>query len=269
MAVDIKAFIAQVLGKIADPGLKAQAEVVFNNADVQAQLKDGVAGQSEIDRQLADLRTKAEAATQAKADLDARETALGKWHTDLTGWRKDNEELVAVGAEAKKAGWKPGTLPPANQPNAGELPAGVMTEEMYLERTATMEQAFLGFQSAQNDLMRRHFATFGEILDVTPLLKHPEIRTLGLDGVYAQLHKEALAAKATEAQKKHDDDIRADERQKVAAANAQLPYPLGQPGVSSGSPLDAIGKAPDPAVVGSVVDRATAEYTRLQAARPA
>lgn len=267
MAADIKAFIAQVLGKITDPGLKTQAEVVLNHADVQAQLKDGVAGQSEIDRQLQALRTQTGELDQRTTDLTTRETALEKWHGELAGWRTQNLELVELGATAKKAGWKPGTpatTPPAPGVPTPAAPENVVTTDQFREHTTNMEQAFLGFQAAQNQLMREHHTMFKEILDITPLLSHPRIREIGLAAVYQDVHKDRLAAHQAATVKTAEDAIRADERKKVLEAQAQMPYPVAG-SVGSGSPLDAIGNA---AAAKDVVGAAASHYTRLQAERP-
>lgn len=271
MAVDLKAFIAQVLGKISDPGLRTQAEAVFSNAEVQAQLKDGVAGQSEIDRQLQDLRAKTEDLDNRKSQLDERETKLQQWHDGLTTWREQNQEFVELGVAAKKANWKPGDPPPKTGGNTGDpkLPEGVMTEDAFKSAMGAFESSVLGFAADQNLLMQQHFKNFNEILDVTPLIKHPQIRELGLVGVYNLVHKDALEAKTKAAREKQEADIRADERRKVLAEQStHLPYPITSSGPGSGSPLDGLNAKPDPNA-GSLVDRAAAEYLRLQANRPA
>jgi len=261
-----KTFLQGVLSKITDPGQRAAAEAVFANPVIVTEIGNGVEGQSEIDRQLQKLTTDTKALTDQKTQLDGRETSLTAWEGELKTWRTDAEDLVRLGAAAKKANWKPGDpLPdPAKGGDPTKLPPGVLTEEAFRAHMVDTEQAFLGFQAAQNEVQRRHFAIFGEFLDVMPLLKHPELKNVGLTGVYELIHKDALATKATEATKKREDEIRADERTKVLAANAQMPYPVVS-GPGSGSPLDALSAKP---LDGSVVERATAEYARLQAARP-
>jgi hypothetical protein len=267
-----KTFIQQVLGKITDPGLRTQAEAVFANPVVVADLDDGVAGQSEIDRQLHDLKVKTDAATQLKTDLDTREADLQKWHDGLTKWRGDNEDLVKLGVEAKKANWKPGDPPPQTggrgngDPNT--LPAGVVTEETLRATLGGFESSVLGFAADQNLLMRQHYDHFKEILDVTPLIKHPQIKDLGLVGVYNLVHKAALDAKAKETQDAHDKKIADEAVAKFRAEQStQLPYPLAS-GPGSGSPLDGLNAKVD-AAAGSLVDRAALEYQRLQQGRPA
>lgn len=257
-----QAFLQSVLSKISDPGLKQQAEQVFANAAIQTEIGGGVLGQSEVDRQLQELRTKETDLQTKTAELDDRETRLTTWHDQLTTWYGEKKDLMEIGAEAKKAGFDPKN-PNANAGKGGkvELPANVVTEDKLNEIIAGERSSFLGFSLEQNQLMKRHYETFGKLLDVEPLLRHPEIKNRGLAGVYEIVHKDALEAKATNDQKAAEDKIRADERAKVLAGN-QMPYPLPT-GAGSGSPLDALetkGNAP-------VVDAAVAEYARLQAAR--
>lgn len=266
-----KSFIQGVLSKITDPGQRASAEALFGNQAVLQVFDDGVAGQSEIDRQLQDLRTKTEAATQKQTELDERESKLQKWHDGLTSWRTENQEFVELGVAAKKANWKPGDPPPKTGGDGnngdGKLPAGVVTEEILKNTLGSFESSVLGFAADQNLLMQQHFKNFGDILDVTPLIKHPQIRELGLVGVYNLVHKAALDAKAAEAKTKAEADIRADERRKVLAEQStQLPYPIVGQGPQSGSPLDGLNAKVEAGAPG-LVDRASAEYARLQAGR--
>lgn len=262
-----KSFIQSVLGKITDPGQRQAAEATFSNATVLAALDDGVAGQSEIDRQLQDLRTKTDAATQMKTDLDEREARLQTWHDGLTKWRADNEEFVQLGVAARKANWKPGDPPPKTGGSNGDghLPEGVVTEDSLKQVLGGFESSVLGFAADQNLLMRQHYTNFHEILDVTPLIKHPQIRELGLVGVYNLVHKDALDKKAADAQADHDKKVAEEAVAKYRESQATLPYPItSSPG--SGSPLDGLNVKPDPNT-GGLVDRAAAEYNRLQQGR--
>lgn len=267
-----KSFLQSVLGKITDPGQRTAAEAIFANQDVLQLLDDGVAGQSEIDRQLQDLRAKTEAAEQQKADLDEREGKLKTWHENLTAWRTQNQELVEVGVAAKKAGWKPGDPPPKTGGNGdghGNPPEGTVTEEILKTALQNMEASVLGYDVEKTALMKQHYDTFGTFLDVTPLIKHPQMRELGLVGVYNLVHKEALEAKAKERQAAHDKKIADEAVAKFRAEQStQLPYPITSSGPGSGSPLDGLNAKVDPNA-GSLVDRAAQEYQRLQAGRQA
>lgn len=262
-----KSFLTGVLSKITDPELKAKAEAVFASAAVQTEIGNGVEGQSEIDRQLQDLRTKTTALDTQKAELDAKDGNLTKWHTDLTAWRAANNELVDIGKKAKAAGWNGTGTPPAPTPvvaKPGELPAGALTEEQ-LQAAITEERGnFLGFQRDQNRLMREHFEKFKEILNIEPLLTNPRVREIGLAGVYQETYKDQLKKVEDDAIAANEARIRADERQKVQASNTQIPYP-SVTGSNAGSPLDAL--KPPVEGGGPVVDAAVTEYNRLQAVR--
>ena len=76
-------------------------------------------------------------------------------------------------------------------------------------------------------------------------------------------HEEDVRQYEADAQRKREDEIRADERQKTLQSQAQMPYP-SPTGAGSGSPLDSLGNPS-----GSVVDAAVTEYNRLQMERAA
>lgn len=262
-----KAFLQGVLSKITDPGQRTAAETLLASDVFVTEVGSGVLGQSEIDRQLQDLRTKTTDLETKTQELDDRDAALTKWQGDLTDWRTQNQATLDLGVKAKTAGWKMGDPIPQGDP-AKKTPEGTVTglTKEELEATLAGERAsFLGFAAEQNQLMRDHFQAFGEILDVVPLIKHPDVGKVGLLGVYQLVHKDALATKATERTQKAEEVIRADERAKVLAAHGnQMPYPLaGSQG--SGSPLDGLpAKLDANAPPVSVVDKAVAEFQRLQ-----
>jgi hypothetical protein len=251
-----KAFYQGLLGKITDPEQRAAAEKLLANPTFLTELGNGVEGQSEIDRQLQTLSTQREDLETKQTELSTKEQSLQTWHEELTGWYGDNKALLA----AAKTGGKTVTTPTTTV----EAPKGMVTEDALRETLGTTQAAFLGFQRDQNRLQREHYGKFGEILDIEPLLLHPQIAQVGLIGAYEQLHKDRLAKHAEDAKKAAEDLIRADERTKVLQGQAQMPYPPVT-GAGSGSPLDAlaVGK-PD-----SVVDAATAHYQRLQSERSA
>jgi hypothetical protein len=250
------AYLQGVLSKITDPELKAKAEAVFANALVQTEVGNGVVGQAEIDRQLQDLKAKTDEVEGLKTDLAAREESLTKWHGDLTGWADTNKEFIRLGKAAKE-----GKVP---EPKvvAAAVPEGVLTEEKFQEALKSELGGVLGFAVDQNALTGRHFELFGKMLDIRPLIQHPKIREIGLNGVYELVHADALKAKTEELAKTAEEKIRADERAKVAAGRVDMPYPSPS-GVGSGSPLDAL----KPSGSNELVDAATLEYNRLVAAR--
>lgn len=254
-----KAFLEGVLSKITDPEEKAAAQRLLQSQTFATEIGNGVLGQSEIDRQLQDLRAKQQELDGQVADLTTKETKLDEWYQNLTTWGETNKELIALGRQAKE-----GKIPP---PDLSKAPAASgLTEEKLGEIIAQERSAMLGFTTESDQLRRQHFDTFGTYLDITPLLSHPEIRSVGLKGVYGLVHKDALAAKDTEKQTAHDDKIRAEERAKILASSANVPYPIGGSIHADTSPLSALKPVNG---TDGLVSEAAAEYQRLQAARGA
>lgn len=226
----------------------------LGNGTVVAAIGDGTLAQSEFSRLADDLRTKQEALAQQQAAVAAEQERLNGIHTSQLDWFEANQAALEEYKRLKASGTPSPT--PTPSPTVG------LTDAEYQERQAAERAAFLGFQRDENALLRRHFATFGEILDLDPLLHHPQIREQGLLGVYTLVHKDRLDQHAAATAKAAEEKIRAEERAKVLAEQASMPYPTPT-GVGSGSPLDALsGSGPSP-----VVDAAVAEYQRLQQAR--
>lgn len=249
-----KAFFQGILAKITDPDAKAAAEKLLTSELVLTEIGNGVEGQAEIDRQLQAARTQKEELDRLTGELDVRKAGLESWHQDLSTWYTTNKTALET-AKGKSNGdgtkVKDAVIPPAG-----------LTDDALNERLTGERAAFLGFSRDQNLITREHFAKFNEIVDLEPLMRHPQIATAGLLGVYELVHKERLEAHTAAAAKKAEDAIRLDERQKTQASMAQMPYPAVT-GSGSGSPLDAL-------TVGqkdSVVDAATAHYNRLQQER--
>lgn len=265
-----KTFMAGVLGTIADPTQRAAAEASMNgvlaNETLARALYDGVAGQSEISRQLQDLTSQREALEQQQADLEARDRNLQTWHQNLTDWHTQHRELIAKSTRpgnGNGAG-QGNPNPPAPAPQPPAVPENVVTRDQAAEIVQTQNAAFLGFQRDFNLIQREHYGKFNEIIDLEPLIQHPQIAALGLKGVYELVHKDRLAAHAKTTTEAAEAKIRADERSKVLAEQAQMPYP-SPTGVGSGSPLDALTvNKPD-----ALTDQATAHYHRLQQERQA
>ena len=250
-------FTAGVLGKLSDADARARAEsaiaVLKGVAPVAQAFGDGIAGQAEIDRQLQDLRAKTEDLTTRQTELDDKDARLSTWHDSLSTWYQDNAALVE---EAKRLKANGGERKPAGAPAA--IPEGVLTEAAYKDAIAQERAGFLGYQRDQNLITREHFTRFKEIVDVEPLLRHPQIATLGLVGVYELVHKDRLDKWKTDTTKAAEQKIADEAVRTYQASQASMPYP-SPTGVGSGSPLDglAVGKQD------SVVDAATQEYQRL------
>lgn len=251
-------FLAGVLAKLPEADRQKGKEALdalqaLGGGAVIAAIGDGTLAQEELSRQLDSLKTRQEELDDLKAQLDARDQQLTTYHGQLSDWYDKNKEaLDKVKAHPTDPGKKKDEPPPAG------LTADALEERIRLEQAG-----FLGFSRDQNRLQREHFAKFNEILDIEPLLVHPDVGKVGLVGVYQLVHKDRLEKHAADAAKAAEDKIRADERAKVQAEQAAMPYPLPT-GVGSGSPLDALtgdGKKD------SLVDAATAHYNRLQQER--
>ncbi len=247
-----KAFLQGVRSKITDPEQLAAFDKVFGNETVVTEVGNGVEGQAEIDRQLQTLRDQQTALEELQGKVETR-------YNEQTAWWNTNKDALEEYKTLKASG---GKIPPAGETKTP--PAG-LTEEQ-LNQTLTNERAaFLGYSRDQQKILREHFNRFHEIVDIEPLLLDPDIARLGLVGVYEKVHKDRLVQWKTDQDKKAEDLIRADERQKIQAANANMPYPVPT-GIGSGSPLDALTAT---AAKDSVTDNAVAHYQRLQQERAA
>lgn len=246
------AFLQGVRSKIADPEQLAAFDKLVTNQTLVTEIGNGVEGQSEIDRQLGQLRTQQAALETRAAEVEARDTQLTGYKDQLDAWWGTNQALVEE-ARTLKAGGR-------TTPKKEDAPTGLTAEA--LEERLRHEQAnFLGFARDQQALTRAHFGRFNEILDLDPLIKHPQVGQLGLLGVYDLVHKDRLAQAEADAQAKHDAEVGAAAVRKHQEAQAQMPY-MAPTGSGSGSPLDALAPSQAP-----VVDAAVAHYNRLQLER--
>lgn len=247
------AFFRGLLSKITDPEQKAAAEKLLTNPAIMTEIGNGVEGQSEIDRQLARLRTQDEELAARATELDQRESGLTTWHTDLSNWREANKAAIERGM--KPAAGTPAAGTPAA--TAAAAAAG-MTEEQFQEHMRNERASFLGFSRDQNLITRDHYDKFKEIVDLEPLLRHPKIAEVGLMGVYELVHKDRLDKFKADAQTAHDTQVAEEAVRKHQEAQAQMPYP-SPTGAGSGSPLDALTTG----AKDGLVDAATTHYNRL------
>lgn len=257
-------FLAGVLAKLS-PEDRVQGETAWRTLQalgggtVASAIGDGTLAQAEFSRLSDDLRTQQETLVRSRAEVEAEQQRLNGIHDAQLQWFEANSAALEEYQRMRASGTP--TPTPTPTPSPTPAPAG-FTEEHFNERIAAERAAFLGFQRDENALLREHFSRFQEVLDLEPLLQHPQIRELGLKGAYQLVHKDRLAQHATAAAAAVEEKIRADERAKVLASQASMPYP-SPTGVGSGSPLDALA----PAGQGPVVDAAVTEYLRLQQAR--
>lgn len=258
-----KTFLAGVLEKLPAE-LRGNVTALMENPTFLTAVGDGTLAQQEFSRLTNELATTRTELETQRTTLEEREAGLESWHGELNTWYGANKTLIEEANAARKAnGGKPPTGTPAGTPNGnGTPPATGLTADQLEERIGQERSGFLGFQRDQNQLMRDHFATFGEMLDIEPLITHKQVGEIGLRGVYALIHKDRLEAHRTAAEKAREDAIRKDEREKVQAQQTQMPY-VTPTGVGSGSPLDALAVGKGDALV----DKAVTEYNRLQMER--
>jgi len=256
-----KTFLAGVLEKLPQE-LRGEAQRLFENPVLQQSVGDGTLAQAEFSRLANELQTQQSELETRAEQIAQRDEELSGWHQQLTTWYGANKDLVEEANNARRTGYRPAAGTPYTPANGNAAAPPGLTSEVLEERISQERAGFLGFQRDQNLLQREHFGAFGEILDIDPLLTHPRVAELGLRGVYGLIHKDRLEAHKTKLAQEAEEKIRLDERSKILAQQAQLPY-VAPTGAGSGSPLDAlaVGK-PD-----SLVESASAHYTRLQAER--
>jgi hypothetical protein len=246
-----KTFLTGVLAKLPE-GLRGEAAKIFEAVELQAAVGDGTLALEDFTRQSNDLQTRQAELDAIKADLESKESRLDTWHGELTSWYATNKDLV-------ERGKRPVT--PTTPTPAAPTPPGVLTEDAWTERMNLERASYLGFTRDQNQITREHFAKFGEIIDLEPLLRHPSIAQVGLMGVYELVHKDRLDKWKTDTTAADRAKIETEAVRKYQESQAQMPYPTPT-GAGSGSPLDALTAKANP-----VVDSAVEHYNRLQQER--
>jgi len=126
------------------------------------------------------------------------------------------------------------------------------------ETLAPREGAYVQYVSDAVQFADFHRQNFKETLNVNDLVRHPQIGELGVRGVYELVHKDKLEKMRADAVTAREEEIRADERRKIASTGpVDMPYPMG----GEGSPLDALSLDPaarpkgDPAAAARMYDQ--------------
>lgn len=240
-----KAFMAGVLAKVPEGQRAAVQAAIEASPEALALIGDGVIRQEDYSRNMNDLAA-------AKKKNEDYYVELSTWHT---GVKTELETLRAA---------KPAPVADPNKPAPDGNKADITKADVDA-MLDTFGRDAAGFVAATNTLSMAHFQKFGEVLDLRPLLEDKRIKELGLNGVYNEVYKEQLAAKAAAATAAETARLRAEIETNVRRelANQQIPGAISPQ--TGASPLDAIGKAPDPAI--NIVDAAATEYNRLAAAR--
>ncbi len=254
MAVDAKTRGLQVLAELyPDSTVRAARETELGDAGLTA-LGNGVLRREDHSREmneLAGLRTAAQTAEAEAKDLYESNKA---WHTQKLA---DLQELDRL---RKQVAGNPDPNPdPKSDPKLG-------TAESLAATLAEVERGAVGFITETNRLSMQHFQQFGEILDVEALLKDKRVQQIGIIGVYRDVHKPQIDARAEKIRLDAENAIRLDERTKTLAASASQHHPYPVRG-NEPSTLDRFEQPAGQAPVAKTVDDMASEYARLSAAR--
>lgn len=257
-----KTFLAGVLAKIADEGIRAQVQAAFENpasSEALVVIGAGALAQADINRGYADLQAKAEA---VNADFN-----------NLKAWHEENK-LKLDGYDALKAENDRLKGTPPTTPVPAPVPPNAVTQEQLAEIMRREQMAAANFLALQNAISLQHMQMFGEVIDTRELLADPKLgsqlpdgRIYGLKDAYQTKYSTQLTEKQKVDEQARIDKLVADGvAEKMKGISAQAPYPIK--GGADSSPLSALDQKPDPAAqTVPLVDQAAAHYARLQEAR--
>lgn len=183
-------------------------------------------------------------------DYSRTMNALSAKHQELTDWYEANKAALDAAAKGR-------TGDPAPQPTGLDMKA---VEELVNKR----EEGVAAYMAATTDLALKHFQEFGERLNLTDLLGDPEVRKIGILGVYDRKYAAKYQEKASKAE---TDRVEAkvaerlvEERKKFSSA---APYPVS---AHDPSPLDVL-ESPNPGAEKFSPQALTDEYNQLVARR--
>lgn len=264
-------FLTGVLARLSPEDRQKGEELLsqisaLGGGRVVTDIGSGVLAQDEFTRQMNELKSQQDAVEAEQARIAEVTAQQQTTHQAQVEWferkKADLEELRLMRAAGGNGNGNGHGNP---DPKGAKMPEGVITQEQLDAALQARDLAFLGFSQDKDELMRDHFRTFGVIPDFSPLLQHPQIRELKLKGVYQLVYKDQLEAHAKAEKDKAEAAIRADERAKVQASLATMPYPqMGDMPFEGGSPLDALTGKTD-----VVVDGATQMYQNILRERAA
>ncbi len=186
-------------------------------------------------------------------DYSKNMDGVKKYKADLDAWYEGNKAQLEEAAKRK------------TDPTPPKATEGLLTRDDFKkaldDELATRESAYANFSFTTSRMALRHFRDFGEELDLEALAKDPDVKSVGLVGVYDKLYGPKLKEKAAKAEEKRINDIVAtrvaEERKKDLS---RPPYPTGSP--NDVSPLDALEHPPEKPQTATVEDMAV-EYDRL------
>lgn len=249
-----QAFLAEVLAQVPEDRRSAVQEALTASEQALATLGAGVLRQSDYSRRMDEATAAQRQADATRAQADAFRAELDQWYTTNKPKLDEYDRLRAGGG---------GNPTPPTDPTP---PAGTyLTREQFEDDLRQREAAVAGAIVNVPVLALKHFQTFNEVLDVHGLMKDPDIRTVGLDGVYQKVYGPKLAEKAKAAE---DARIEAEVQrryQERLAANPRMPYPTTPREPSPLDRLEQVKPGEPPAPVGDVVDLAVQQYNEALA----
>lgn len=250
------AFLDEVLAHIPEDGRAGVRERFLASDQALTTLGAGALRQSDYSRQSDEARTVKTAADEALAQANAFKAELDQW---FVTHKAELDEYQRIKGQ-----------PPADPDKDKGIVGNVFTREQYEEDIKAREAAVAGALVHVPVLALKHFQTFGEVLDLHALMKDPDVRTVGLDGVYQKVHGPRLAEKAKAAEDARiEAEVNKRLTEKMATSIQRFPYPTSQREPSPLDRLESLGKGEAPPPQGDVVDAAVAAYNELVASRHA
>lgn len=250
-----KTFLAGVLAKLPAEQ-RAPVQTAFEAAESAAALEalgGGVLAQAEFSREMDGL-------TAWKKQLD-------DWFAEKQADLTELSELKAGKRTLTGVPVVPAVVPAAAAA-AAAAPA-IDFDAEFNKRIGRTEQDAIAFFAELNQLSQEHLHRFNEVLDTRALVTDKRAQQLGLRGVYHELHKEQITARADADKKVYEDKLRAEgaAAARAAMASTTQPFPITGNEVSSLDALEAARAGQTPKV--ATVDDMTAELARLSGLRAA
>lgn len=270
---DGQAFIAGVLAKIPDEGLRAQAKAAFEAAsakDAVTLLGDGVLARSDYSKNM-DLISKQD---QELKDKLAAATAL---YEKNDAWYKANkaalEEYPTLKADVDrlKAGGGGNDDDPPNPPVLDKKTIEQTIAALLDTQLSEREKGYVDVVAFMQDTGLSHLQTFGKAPDMRSLVNNPKIgkpiigqpgRVFSLQDAYNEKYGVDVAAKQKE---DHDKAIELEVQKRLGEERAKTigqPFPMRD---AAPSVLDVLATKEGSA--GHTLDTAVAAYEALQAGK--
>ncbi len=231
---------------------RAQVLPLFQGEDVDGALELAGAGymrQEDFSRQSNELGEKTR-------EIENHWTRLNTWHAGKKGDLDEVEALRTQVTELQAAAGTPpgngippksGDVKPAAKMTREELlqtlgldPAKIVTAEQLQEVIGNVERGMLSFYQQANPISIEHYNTFGEVLDVEEVFKHPQVPTVGFKAAYLDVHQDKFEARAKKEAEAHDTEVAEKAVAEHIKETAGQGFPIPGRSMPSGvtSPLD-------------------------------